>query len=269
MQDRKTPKGIIFSDLDGTLLDDYKGEISPNSLKARWKLKKRGFIFTLSTGRDMDTHYSVKYIKILKPDAIIHNNGAKITVEGKLLFKHYMDAKLLQRIYEFCRDNGLCIGTSVGNDDFFMHPEVKVKAELLYKAVMERNFIPFEEIFTRKLKVITLSYAGDVEREKPVLEKAFPEIELFPFAGGAGADVVERGFSKARGMERICQYYGVELKDTYALGDSANDVPMLKLAGVSIAMGNADTVAKESASYITDRVEKDGFYKAIKHFKLI
>lgn len=262
-------KGIVFADLDGTLLDDMSGLIPETALYARKRLKENGYIFTLSTGRDMKTHYSIRYMDQLEPDAVINNNGAKITADGQLIFLHYMDEDLVRRIYEFCVAHDLCIGASIGDWDYFTHPELKIKSELTYKGKLERNFIPFEEIFRRGLRVITLSYAGDVHRYKSVLEKQFPEIELFDFAGGVGADVVQRGFSKAQGVMRVCDHYGVSLDQTYAIGDSANDVPMLRQARISIAMGNADVIARNAACYITDSVDRDGFYKAMQHFELI
>lgn len=269
MYDERRIKGIVFSDLDETLLDDMKGEIPKSALLARSKLKEKGYILVLATGRDMDTHYSVRFAEILQPDAVINNNGAKITAEGKLIFKHYMDENLVRSVFEYCERNDYCIGASVGNYDYFTIPQKKSQSELKYKNVVERNFVPYEELFKKGIRVMSLSYAGDLDKEKPIIEAAFPEIELFSFAGGYGADVVQRGFSKAEGMKKLCSFYKVKLKDTYAIGDSANDVPMLKTANISIAMGNADDVAKEVANYITDRVENGGFYKAMEHFGLI
>ena len=44
---------------------------------------------------------------------------------------------------------------------------------------------------------------------------------------------------------------GIDVKDTYAFGDSANDVDMLEFAGVGVAMGDGTDVAKEHADYVT------------------
>lgn len=269
MQNAKVIKGIVFADLDNTLLDDKVGKIPESALCARKKLKENGYLLTLATGRDMDTHYSRRYAAEIEPDAIINCNGSKIMADGRIISLHYMDDELVKRLYEFCLKNNICIGVSIGEYDYFVHPEVKSIAELTYKSKLERNYVPFEDLIKNKLKVFNMSYAGDVKKDKPILEKAFPEIQLFAFAKGVGADVVERGHSKADGVDMLTKYYDVDQKDTYAIGDSANDVPMLKKVNTSIAMGNADKIAKEVASYITDRVDNDGFYKAMAHFGLI
>ena len=61
----------------------------------------------------------------------------------------------------------------------------------------------------------------------------------------------------------------LDVKDTYAFGDSANDVDMLEFAGVGVAMGDGTDVAKEHADYVTRGLHEDGIYHALKHFALI
>ena len=52
-------------------------------------------------------------------------------------------------------------------------------------------------------------------------------------------------------------------------GDGGNDIPMLKVAGIGVAMGNASEIVKASANFVTDTVENDGLCKALKHFGII
>lgn len=86
---------------------------------------------------------------------------------------------------------------------------------------------------------------------------------------GIMVEGVPKGFSKASGIRFICEKLGIALKDTYAFGDSVNDVEMLQLAGHGIAMGNGMQEAKDAADYVTDGIYEDGIYKACRHFSLI
>lgn len=54
-----------------------------------------------------------------------------------------------------------------------------------------------------------------------------------------------------------------------AFGDGGNDTDMLEFVGTGIAMGNAADAAKAAADYITDDVEHDGIFNALKHFGVI
>jgi len=54
-----------------------------------------------------------------------------------------------------------------------------------------------------------------------------------------------------------------------AIGDGENDLDMMEFAGISVAMGNAVPSVKAAADYVTDDVDHDGIYNALKHFNLI
>ena len=115
------------------------------------------------------------------------------------------------------------------------------------------------------MDIHTLVYQGN-EAGALDIEAHFPELKLPMFAGKMGADVVERKASKAEGLKRLCRYYGVDLKDTAAIGDSMNDYEILKTAGLGIAMGNSIEELKEAADYITADIRDHGVYKACRHF---
>ena len=54
-----------------------------------------------------------------------------------------------------------------------------------------------------------------------------------------------------------------------AFGDGGNDIPMLRHAGIGVAMGNAQDDVKASADYVTASVDEDGIRKALQHFAVI
>ena len=60
------------------------------------------------------------------------------------------------------------------------------------------------------------------------------------------ADVVPRGSSKAVGIDKIIEHYGISLHETMAFGDGGNDMAMLRHAGIGVAMGNAGDEVKEA-----------------------
>ena len=58
-------------------------------------------------------------------------------------------------------------------------------------------------------------------------------------------------------------------EEIIAFGDGENDIGMLQLAGIGVAMGNAEEVVKQNADYITADIDDDGIEKALRHFGLI
>ena len=78
-----------------------------------------------------------------------------------------------------------------------------------------------------------------------------------------------KGVSKGAAIKEFMEAVGEPIENAYAFGDSANDIEMLKMAGTAIAMGNGAELAKAVADYVTDTVDNDGLYNAMRHYKLI
>lgn len=83
------------------------------------------------------------------------------------------------------------------------------------------------------------------------------------------ADINVTGVSKATGLSAFADYYEMDASEIMACGDGGNDISILKAAGIGVAMGGASEIVKSSADYVTDTVENDGLYKALKHFEVI
>ena len=253
---------IISFDLDQTLLDHATFSIPQSALYAIEQLRDQ-FIIVLGTGRDMDNHYSRQFKEIVKADAIIHLNGTKITVGDTLLFEHFMEKELLKNVLCYAEEKGYCIGITIGDEDYYMNPDrVREIDRQRWGECMRQFCDPWELL---KFPIHTLSYLGDETGAKDI-EDHFPELKLPMFSGKMGADLVEKQASKAEGLKRLCQHFGVRIEDSVAIGDSMNDYEIVKEAGLGIAMGNAIEELKETADYVTADIGEEGIYKACCHF---
>ena len=83
------------------------------------------------------------------------------------------------------------------------------------------------------------------------------------------AEMVPLGFSKGTGIEKVCELTGVPVRNTVSIGDSVNDLEMLRAAGLGVAMGNGTKVAKETADYVTTGIHEDGIRNALQYLDLI
>ena len=82
-------------------------------------------------------------------------------------------------------------------------------------------------------------------------------------------EFVPLGVNKAKGIEVILEHTGISREDSYAFGDSANDIDMIKYVKYGVAMGNSVPELLETAPYQTARVDEDGIEKGLKKFGLI
>ncbi len=255
-------KRIASFDLDQTLLDHSNYQIPESAMRALEQLREN-FYIVLSTGRDMDNYYSKQYGDLVRPDAVIHLNGTKITVGDQLIYEHRMDQGLLERVLDYADKSGYAIGVTIGDEDYYLHPEKVEEMDLHRWGQSERRFKDPRELLDQGVR--TLAYIG-FEDGALDMEEKFPELKFLMFAGRMGADVVEREASKAKGLIRLCRHLGTTPAEAVAFGDSMNDYEILKEAGLGIAMGNAMDELKAVADYVTAPIGEDGIWKACEHF---
>jgi hypothetical protein len=78
--------------------------------------------------------------------------------------------------------------------------------------------------------------------------------------------VLNRDASKKNALARLCADFQIPAERVLAIGDSRNDVPMLRWAGVGVAMGNAALEVRQSVRYVTGTNAEDGVALAIDKF---
>ena len=83
------------------------------------------------------------------------------------------------------------------------------------------------------------------------------------------ADATIKGSDKGIAIKEVLRKLQIELNDSYAFGDGANDVSMLKAVGHGICMGNGLESTKEVSEYVTTAIDNDGVYNALVHYGFI
>lgn len=258
-------KRIVSFDLDMTLLDHNTWEVPASAMKALDLLRGESVI-AIASGRNMDHELSSMYKELIRPDAIIHMNGTRVVADGEVLYEHLMDKERLRELLEFAEGRGISLGLSMDGYDYYINPQKVEEFDKIRWGVSQRSFRDGWALM--EMPVRTLVYIGGPDQVK-VLEEHFPDFKFPMFSGKMGADVIEQESSKANGLLRLCEYYGIHRRNTVAFGDSMNDYEILQAAGIGIAMGNATEILKSVADYVTDDIDKDGVWKACRHFQLI
>ena len=100
----------------------------------------------------------------------------------------------------------------------------------------------------------------DLAKARRIIAEQFPELEIVDtqFA----LHLKHRAINKATGLRKIAGLMGVDLRHIAAMGDSENDLPMLKEAGLAIAVGNAAPELKAVADYVSKAPYGDGAAEA-------
>lgn len=246
---------LICFDMDMTLLDHKDYRIPVSAMDALAQLRQKGHIIAIASGRDMDNEFSKPLAELVKPDAIVHSNGQKVTVGNKIIRQLFMEPDLIRRLLEFAEPRGICIGFNIGERGCYLHKEKVIAREKELFGSCDREFIDPSNLLCAPLYALAMF---GTPQEAALIEEAFPMLKLPLFAAREGADVIYRDASKAEGIKALLEYYGMSREDVVAFGDSMNDLEMIRFAGTGVAMGNAIPALKEEADFVTKPIDQDG-----------
>lgn len=254
------PNAICFFDMDGTLLNS-EAELLPSSMEALEKLRENNIVPIIATGRTLiEIDKNMAKTKI---DSAVAMNGQLAFYKGEVVYQDKLEPELIARLtaeaksqnVEVCFYNGERIGATAQNEtvkkhfDYLGEPMPGVYPDMFAKETINMALLLLE--------------TGD-----EYFPSRFPELQFVrntPFSN----DVLRKGGSKARGIEKLIEVMGYEGIPTYAFGDGKNDMEMFQDVDYAVAMENAMPGLKEHASYITDTNNNDGIAKALAHYKLI
>lgn len=255
-----------FFDIDGTVLDS-QNFIPESTVEGIRKLREKGNYAFLCTGR---SRAFVRHPALLDIgfDGIVSGCGTMVEYQGRVLYYKRLDDALVRNTVAFLKESHAPV-IMEGRYKLYADPEDFEGDPYLQKLRKEigEDLIPItgREADWEVSKFSCMTVGVDMERFSRRLcadyELLIHDIPV--------AELVPRGCSKGTGILKVCEQLNIPVEQTYAFGDSANDLPMFLTAGHSIAMGNATEVAKKRASYVTDALHEDGIYHALEHFGLI
>ena len=117
-------------------------------------------------------------------------------------------------------------------------------------------------------KLLSRGEHDDLVARKALIEERFPGQFNILFSTPTFLEIMPSGVDKGKGIHRLGELYGITADEIMALGDSQNDLDMLKAAGFPVAMANAVDEVKAVASYVTASNNDDGVAAAVEKFVL-
>ena len=268
---RTLPYRIIALDLDGTLTNHEK-EVTPLTRKSLLDAQDQGAIIVLASGRPT---YGIEPVaECLEMDRrggyILSYNGGKI-VNAKTreeLFSQYLPAHVIPVIYKYAREKGHALLGYAGNEIITEMPDdeyVKEESRINKMAVRQVDNL-LEKLEPHPTKLLMTGTPADMIKAEEELSAVLgSDMDIFrsaPFF----LELVPLGIDKAQSLRRLLAKVNLAPEDMIAFGDGYNDLSMLQLAGMGVAMANAAPEVRAQADYITQSNEEDGVAAALEHF---
>lgn len=264
---------LIALDIDGTLTNDRK-EITDLTRESLIEAEKKGIRLVLSSARPTTGLFSIRdQLKMEQFDGILMAyNGGKITdCKGNIFNEISMDLEVTRKILRFLE--GLPV-TVIVDDGKIFYVTDKNGYKVQYECRNEQmscvevdnlsdwiDFSPFKLLLSvdpQKIYEVQEEIRSFLPDELVVVRTAAFFLEIF-----------SRKINKGQGLVDICAALGVDVRKSVAFGDSENDISILKVAGIGIAMKNAEVPVQNAADMITLSNNEDGIAYALKKLQVI
>ncbi|MBS4192762.1 Cof-type HAD-IIB family hydrolase [Bacillus sp. FJAT-49705] len=253
---------IVFLDVDGTITHHEDGSISNNTKEAIKVLKNKGIRVVAATGRPLSMCNEIRELGI---DTFITANGAYVKHNQEILHKVPMDKNIIQEVFEFALTENH--GLSFFTEEFSMNGVQDTEILKALKKTLSLNDYPAinQHIYNQDVYLMCL-YAND-EIAKKYTQK-FPHLTFkrwHPFV----LNVLQEEISKSLAIMKVLQYFDIDKLEAIAFGDGDNDIDMLELVGLGVAMGNGTEQLKKVADFVTKKSSEDGIEFALKQYGII
>jgi Cof subfamily protein (haloacid dehalogenase superfamily) len=258
----------VFFDIDGTLLD-YRHGIPESTKKAIEQLQERGHLAFINTGRGR-ANVGEDELEGLNFNGIIAGCGTYVEYDGKCVFNREIDLEVIKkidRLLEKYRVRAALEGSK--SIYYFKRDENSKDPFITYLSQVIGDRLACVEESKEKLGVNKLSVKMEEEYIIKSVKKELEDDFDFIKHQSDFFEIIPKGYNKAKGVEIVCEKLQIDIQNTYAFGDSNNDLDMLRHVRYGVAMGNSTPETIAVSDYVTDDILKDGIYNGLKYYGLI
>ena len=268
-------KRILFLDLDGTLLDDEK-HISPGNRAALERALRAGHRVVITTGRALSSAKTQAgqlgldgpgcYI-IAFNGAVIYDCGAERVIDSLPL-----DMDAFFAVVDECNRRGVFVQTYEG-EDVAVEPQNDNDTVRRYCSISRMRYRVVADLCRDLREAPPKALIADFDRRAPLEEmqqwirdNLSDKIDCF-FSSPYYLEVVRKGLNKGQAVIELCRRLDVPISNAIAVGDEANDLSMIRSAGIGVAMANGIDPVKQAADYVTERDNNhDGVAEVVERF---
>ena len=256
---------LIAIDVDGTLLDDQHN-LSQRNADAIAAAIEQGVQVVLATGRMRTScEWLIERLGLTTPGIFVQGLSVQDSA-GKLIYSAHLEKSVLEHFCHYAIEQGLSY-VAFGDGKIYAHkrdeltdiiidydepaPLVveRITDYAIYKIIIFAD--PAEVPGIRTRLVAYMNGSADVLVTQPEM------VEIMP-----------TNTSKGHSLRWLSEQLGVDLRNTMAIGNAENDLAMLNVAGLGVAVGNSSQVVLDSAEFVTASSNESGVADAIERFVL-
>ena len=259
---------LIVSDIDGTLVGRDE-KIPADAPAVLDEVRSRGVLFTLATGRSdcLARHFADSFGCDIPYTTC--NGAAIVDRKGRVFQRLRFPIRYARGVIGMAMEAGIAVICTVDGDEFVLDTDAEYVRQHREIYSWERTLSEDE---WQMLEVDKISFMSSFDDAAIALLEAecrrTPECFSYTRYQDRSVELVAPGVSKASGVEQLAAMLSVPMSEVMFIGDHQNDIPLMKVSGVSAAVGNATEDAKRAAGYVCSRPLFEGVAEAIDRFVL-
>lgn len=262
---------IIVLDLDGTLTNSKK-EISKPTLDALIDIQERGYKVVLASGRP--TPGVLPLAKEVQLDKfggyVLSYNGAKIIDcrTNEVIYQKTLPGEVIPELYNAAVESNVGI-ISYDNDCVVVGRELDkyIELEARINHIPPKKVDNFAEYIDYPVNKCLMTGEHEVLLEvQKKLQNKYKSLLSIYFSEPFFLEIMPQNIDKAHSLIKLLNTIGITSEEMVCCGDGFNDISMIEIAGLGVAMENAQDVVKQTADFITYSNDDDGILHVIKKF---
>ena len=270
---KRINKRLIISDFDGTLVNS-QNTVSDRVRQSIDEYVSSGGIFAVCTGRMLCSILPrVRELKLKGLVAAYQGSVIADIESGKLLRKNSLSVDDCVEICAFIEKHNYSCNT-YSDEVLYTNLPVGDKLLTVYETITGVKAVNVDGAMSMFVKANNLAcnkitfLVNPDERGRlySLLRTEFSDRFDVTCSAAVLVEISPKGDDKGVALKYIADYFGIDLSSTVAIGDNLNDLPMIKIASVGVAVGNAVDELKKEADYVSVSNNEDAVAKIIEKY---
>lgn len=254
----------VFFDVDSTIYSHSVHDVLPSTKIAFNRLKHNGIKVGIATSR---CRYEMKntpaFLREYPFAGMIYDGGALVMEKENVLSASYLKHEDVKKVINYAKQQHISVRYSTIEQDYFAFEPKQEDKDIFFQLYLNTPVLkPYEED-----DVLNILIYVESKKQREDIAAMLPETSIVDH--DRVLEINAGQINKSKGVTVLAEHWNLSMDEIMCCGDGANDVDFIREAGVGVAMGNGCQAVKDVADFVTDAIDDDGIFIALRKYGLI